>query len=198
MALSHSKHTDASRSIFNDVGHDQTNNTVVHISLSGSGHTLSLQMPTSGPTPSQGVLIQKYHSSMVISVIDIAVGLVVKIIHLLRIESSDDYRHLERELKSLCQSLILTRSAIQVYEYTPLSQSLANTVHPKVERCHMVLQASFDKIIYYQKSLNSTRISGFWRQVWWSRWDEHELVLFRMELSACQEPLNEVLMALNS
>jgi len=204
VAFSHSYHPDISRSTFNDVGRDQTyhiaHQTIhINISDSGTGQTLHrLLWPTSGPWMAQGVLIPKCHSSTVVSVVDIAVGLVVKIIHLLHIEWSDDYRHLERDLKSLCQSLILTRSAIQVYEYTPLGQSLANTVHPKVERCHMVLLETFNKIIHYRESLNSTRISGFWRQVWWNSWDENERALFRMELSACQDPLNEVLMALNS
>jgi len=192
MAFSHSYHPDVSRSTLNDVGRDQTyhiaHQTIhVNISDSGTGQTLHLLWPTSGPWMAQGVLIPKYHSSTVVSVVDIAVGLVVKIIHLLRIEWSDDYRHLERDLKSLCQSLILTRSAIQVYEYTPLCQSLANTVHPKVERCHMVLQQNHS----LSGEFNSTRISGFWRQVWWNSWDENERALFRMELSACQDPLNE-------
>jgi hypothetical protein len=62
----------------------------------------------------------------------------------------------------------------------------------------MVLLETFNKIMHYRESLNSTRISGFWLQVLWNRWDEKDLALFRMELSACQEPLNEVLMALNS
>jgi len=101
-------------------------------------------------------------------------------------------------LKSLCQSLILTRSAIQVYEYTSLGQSLANAVYPDVEQCHVVLQEMLDKIIHYRGSLHSTSISGLWRQVWWSGWDGDELASSIMELSACQESLNKFLMALNS
>ena len=203
MAFSHSNHIDASRSTFSDFGHDQINNnvrvnqTIINISLSGSGHTLHHLLGPTSALP-QGVLIPKYHSPAVVSIVDTTVSLVVNIVGLLHVESSDKYRRLEGELKSLCQSLILTRSAIQVYEYTSLGQSLANAVYPDVEQCHVVLQEMLDKIIHYRGSLHSTSISGLWRQVWWSGWDGDELASSIMELSACQESLNKFLMALNS
>jgi len=93
---------------------------------------------------------------------------------------------------------ILTRSAIQVYEYTPLGTNLANTIHPEVEQCYLVLQEMLNKIIHYRESLNSTSISGFWRQVWCSGWEGDGLASRRMELSARHESLNKFLMALSS
>ena len=206
MAFSHSNYTDASRSTFNDVGHDQTfnnnvriNHATISICLSGSGQTLQLLGPTAGPgTLLQSVPVPTYHPSAIVSAVDIAVGLIVNIVRLLLTESSDGHRHLERELKSLCQSLILTRSAIQVYEYTPLGQSLANTIHPEIGRCHAVLQETLDKIVHCRESLKSTSIGGLWFQVWWSTWDGDELASSRIKLAARQETLNEFLMALNS
>jgi len=213
MAFSHSNHADASGSTFNDVGHDQIfnvgnninnvriNHAIINISLSLSGQALhhDLPCPTTDPTPRlPESVIPKHHLSAVVSVaINIVVDLIVDVVHLLRIEFSDEYRHLERELKSLSQSLLLTRSAIQVYRYTPLGQSLANTIHPEVERCHVVLQGTLDRIIHYPQS-NSTSIGSFWRQVWCSGLDEEELASLRTELSARQESLTKFLMALTS
>jgi hypothetical protein len=207
MAFSHSQYVDASRSTFNNVGRDQTFNNNVRISHaiiniypSGSGQTLQHCLgPTSGPGVPQSVLVPMCHSSAVISTADTAVGIIVNIVHLLLMGSSDEHRRLERELKSLCQSLILTRSAIQVYEYTPLAQNLANAIHPEVERCHAVLRETLDKIVHYRESLKSTNIRRLWFKVWWmSVRDGDELALSRTKLAGHQESLNKFLMALNS
>jgi hypothetical protein len=135
---------------------------------------------------------------MVVSFADIAVGLIVDIIRLLRIESADKHRHLDRELKLLSQSLILTASAIQVYEHTSPGNSLANTVYPEVMRCHEVLKDIHDKSLHYWEGLNSTSIRDLWGLVWLSGWDWDELARSIKDLSSRREPLNRFLMALNS
>jgi hypothetical protein len=188
----------------NDVGHDQLNfnnfNIVIHnISHSppGSVHHHRLQTSGTGTIP-QDILIPKRHLSSIVSTTDFAVRLIVNIVHLLHVESADECRHWERELKALCQSLNLTRLAIQAYEYTSLGQNLAKTIFPEVERCCGVLREILDKIIHYRESLKSTKISGLWRQVLRSRWDVNELASLGMGLSDCREPLDRFLMALNS
>jgi hypothetical protein len=203
MAFSHFNNADASGSTFNNVGRDQFNNNFgivinnINIPLPSSLHHHRRLTSGTGTLP-QSVLIPKYHASSIVSVAGIAVHLIVNIINLLRIESSDECRELERELKSLCQSLNLTGLAIRAYEYTPLGQSLAKTIHPEVERCRGILQEMLDKIIHYRESLKSTSISGLWRQVWWNGWDVDELASSRMELSGHKESLNKFLMALES
>jgi hypothetical protein len=212
MAFSHSKDVHASRSTFNDVGRDQLhvfnhggvhfiNYTVVNSPSSSEQTAQDPPWPTSCPGSSlQGTVdpIPMNHSSVLMSILDTAVGLIVDIVGVLHIESVDEHRHLERELELLSQSLILTRSALQVYEHTLLGHSLAKTIYPRVTRCHAVLTDMHAKITRYQEGLHSTSIRSLWRQVWLSGWDRDELGKSRMELSACQEPLNSFLIALNS
>jgi hypothetical protein len=211
MAFSHSKDAHASRSTFNDVGRDQhvfshagvhiINYTVVNSPSISEQTAQHPPWPTSCPRTSlQGTedLIPMNHSSVLMSILDTAVGLIVDIVSVLHIESVDEHQHLERELKLLSQSLILTRSALQVYEHTLLGHSLAKTIYPEVTRCHVVLTDMHAKTTRYRESLHSTSIRGLWHQVWLSGWDRDELAKSRMELSSCQEPLNSFLVALNS
>ena len=216
MAFTHPNSVDARQSTFVDIGRDQIYQTVqINISLFGPRqpplHTLrhSSNALVTGPASPPKILgrgntanlIPVYHSSTVISTIDSAAGLVIQIVQLLighARESPDIHCDLRLELTSLCQSLLLTRTAIQEYESRPLAQSLANTICPEVVRCRTVLHELLNKVIGTQQGLNSTRICSLWRPVWWSIWDGDELVSLKIKLSDSRKSLDAVLMALNS
>jgi hypothetical protein len=191
-------------STFNYVGHDQLNNfnhviVINNISNSPTGlvHHHRQQTTNTGTLP-QDILTPKRHLSSVVSTTDFAIRLIVDIVYLLHTESSYECQQLERALKSLCQTLYLTKLAILAYECTPLGQSLTETIRPEVEQCCGVLGEILDKINHYQENLKSTRISSLWRQVWASGRSVGELQSLRTKLSSHHDALNTFLMALNS
>ena len=113
-------------------------------------------------------------------------------------DSSDLYRDLKLELKSLQEIITLTGLAIQAYEYTPLGRGLANVVDQAAEGRRVILQELFDTISGYRQGLNPMDIRYFWRQVWWSGYEVDELASLRVKLSACRNSLLQCLKALNS
>jgi hypothetical protein len=221
MAFSHSRYVDASRSNFYDIGGNynannnvQFDNRTIHINvtLSGSqafgnvlqelnaGDRLPLSISGLDTLSPKGAVVPVCYSSTAASGVDAAANLVVQLVRLLinRGASPETYRDLKRDLESLHQTLVLTRLAIQVYQYTPLGQSLARTVSPEAEKCRVMLQEVLDGTQSCRLGLDPTSISALWRQVWWRGWDGTELASLRMKLSACRESLGRFLIALNS
>jgi hypothetical protein len=143
------------------------------------------------------VSINNYASS-VASIVDICISLTVDIINLLRAERSIQSRRLEGKLNSLCTSIILTRLAVEAYEYTPIGQNLANTISPEMERCLATLREIFDKINSCWEGLRPTRIGSLWPKVWWGGFNAEELASLTRQISIYQESFNKFLAALNS
>lgn len=217
MAFHRATNTSIRESTFNDVGRDQV--TVHHapicqinISFFGSGaqtprvehhpRFYSRTLRTSADeAPSQNTALTKGHHSFDASLmVDTAVGLIVRITHLLvdHRNLSDCHRDLELELKSSQQILILAELAIQEYRGRPLAQSLACTVTPAMFQCCLVLQELFETVTGTQIDLTSTNISGLWSQVWRRRWDGDELASLRQKLSVSRKSLAGFLLALHS
>jgi tRNA(Phe) wybutosine-synthesizing methylase Tyw3 len=67
------------------------------------------------------------------------------------------------ELNLLKRILILTKRTVQVYEHTPLAQSLAKTINSEMEQCRWVLQGLLDNINNHRESLISIFIGFLWR-----------------------------------
>lgn len=110
-----------------------------------------------------------------------------------------DYNHgLQEELRPLRQTLALTGLAINAYRYTPLGQSLANSINPEVEQCCTVLQELFDSLRSCRRSMFTTYIHDLWYHVWRSGWDEDEFTSLRMKLVKIRKSLEGLLMALHS
>jgi hypothetical protein len=228
MTFNHSSNIDAREATINTVGRDQsniqTNNNIqncnVYINLGSAPeralpllHSLGIGLPNntncgpSHPTPDYQVSSQRsLHStanrlSEVLFVVDIAVGLIIRITSLLVDpgDPSNNRRDLELELKSLQQTLTLIRLAIQEYDDRPLGQSLAYTITPAVQRCSIVLSELHDKINGTGLRLLHTSIRDLWRPVWWSRWlDDGEVASLKMKLRDIRISLGGILSALNS
>ena len=213
MAFRNAKYTDISRSTFNDVGRDQINTVTqifqINISLFGSRQSppgcvhhkgsKALAGPSLAPvTLSPNALASPSHLP---ESIDITAGLIVQILNLLITPGksmTSNQRDLRLELKTLHQSIMLTRRAIQEYENRDLGQSLIHAVTPEVGRCRVVLQELFDRVNGTWKGLDSTCIRDFWLQVWWGRWDGDEMALLKDQLSDSRKLLLGFLRALNS
>jgi hypothetical protein len=151
------------------------------------------------PTSQNGEVQAQISQSNARSTSDIAPGLIIAIVQLLvDPDSSDYYRDLKVELELLQQTLTLAGLAIDAFECTPLSRSLADIVDQEAERCCIILHELLDRINAYRQGLNSTRIQYLWRQVWWNGCDVNELTSLRIKLSTCQKSLGQCLRASNS
>lgn len=214
MAFSHSGYIDARGSTFNQVGRDQTQNTITHntyiISLFGSGstpqqHPLDISHDLSQPTSGHEALSPaRLHVAATcpsdhLHAVDTAAGFIIRITILLinHEDPSDNYRDLELDLKSLHQTLTLTRLAIEEYENRPLGHSLANTIAPEVQRCIATLSELFGRVSDTENGLFHT-IGQLWRSVWWRRWTGDELAPLKTKLCHIRRSLNGFLSALNS
>jgi hypothetical protein len=187
---------DAREATINTAGRDQSNiqiinnnhNYNVYINLGSAPeralhllHTVGIGLPNNTncdplrPTPDHQVLQRSLHSTVyrlseVLFIIDTVVDLIIQITNLL-VDPGDHRRDLKLELKSLQQTLILIRLAIQEYDDRPLGQSLAYTITPEVHRCSTVLSELYDSIKGTGLRLLRTSIKDLWRSVWWSRPD---------------------------
>jgi hypothetical protein len=214
MPLHHSNNIDARGSTINNIGRDQTyNNTTVYqsttqinISLFGS-HPLSdalsrpILVPDSEPPetlPPRSLPLTTSPRPNTVTVVEIAIGLVVKITGRLIYHSDSSNNHLDLQFKSLHQTLTLAACAIKVYSDRPLGQSLANTIGAEAEHCYILLLELLGKVDDTRVGLNLTGIRGLWRPVWWCRWDGGEFALLGRKLSGIQESLEGFLMALHS
>ena len=210
MAFSNSKSTEVSRSTFNDIGRDQI---IIQFNISLFGprqpppgrvhHEESKALAWPGPSPvtlSPSAPVSPSTFPESISVLDITADLIVQIVDLLIMprQPTDNHSDLRLEMKTLHQSIILTRRAIQEYENRPLGQSLIHAVTLEVDRCRVILQDVFDTVNGTWHGLNPTSIRNFWRPVWWGRWDGDEMALLRDQLSDSRKTLHGFLMALNS
>jgi hypothetical protein len=196
---------EARGSTFNYAGRDQCNvnnfvvNVINNIPIPTPSSVHHRRQRTCGAaTLPQVIRIPMHLPSSIVSTTGFAVRLIVNIVDLLRIESSNECRQLERALTSLCQSLYLTNLAILAYECSPLGQSLMKSICPEVELCCEVLGETLDKIIHYRENLKSTKIGSLWRHVWWNSRNAGELIPLRIQLSSHHEALNMFLVALNS
>jgi hypothetical protein len=213
MAFSYAGSVDARLSHFSQAGRDCTTNNVnyynISFSLFGSRQTSPNYLPINTgddlPRPiSNSVAVSPrrapHHSSAPIITVDFALHLIVQITNLLvdHGDSSNNHRDLLLQMKSLHQTLTMTRLAFQVYDGRPLGQSLTNTITPGVERCVAVLQELLGSVIDTCQGLNLTSIYYLWRPVWRSQWDGDELVALRTKLTACRQLFEEFLVALHS
>ena len=195
---------EASHSTFNNVGGDQLQTFEFLISHAAVVNIFQGHRDTGRQNQNSQLRISQEgfttnHLSTVVSEVDNAFGLLIDIIRLLRRESLDDTRYLERQLKSLSQTISFTRFALEAYEFTPLGRSLAKAVHPNVRRCNGLLQEITKDIIRCRENLRETSIFSLWGRVWWSSLDIGEWnPLWRSQVSACHRSLQEFLMALNS
>jgi len=127
--------------------------------------------------------------------------LIIKIVRALA-DSNDSHKFSDItptvELQSLNASLISIRLAVGRYENTPISQSLAQMIHPEVSRCCFQPRRIYDQIERYQRSLIPTHIHGLWRTVYGSRWDVAEYKLFKEKVSACRNALQVFLRGFDS
>lgn len=208
MVFDHARNTNANGGTFNDVHGDH----IVNVNNSTSICFLSIKQrsprcspcnptrPICGPkslSQLQKLPIKSHQSSEANSTMDKALGFITRIETLI----FDGHRcsnGLKSELKSLCQSLMLTKNAIRVYDGRPLGQSLAYTVTLEVERCCTTLQKLLVNVRSTLQGLNPTRISRFWSLVWWSRWNDDDMVTLRMDLSCTRNLLDGFLLALHS
>jgi hypothetical protein len=213
--FSHASHTDASRSHFSNVGHDQHNvgrdqhnagrdqlvQTInLNIPDAASQETVQYVLRNISHPPQQlsssssTLIITSHHNR---SACDVASNLIVEIKRLLidLMKFSVDYRYLQDLLNTLHQTLFLTGLAIQAYEDTPLGLNLGVAVTPEVEQCQAILQYMLDSINRYRQILYSTPIRDLWPSVMWSGSKVLELV---WKLSAHQRALGQFLVALNS
>lgn len=214
MAFTNSRYTDASQSIFNDIGHDHNinttiNNPTIHITITNSApeqifsclRQLGDVIP-SASTPQAGTSSQKRdiaptcHSTA--ASCDIATRLIIRLMQTLMHPEFSDYHDLKPVLKLLQKTLILVRLAVYTFEFTPLGRSLADVAEKELEQCRMILQELLYKINSYQYGLGSTRIWHMWPQVLWRGCDMEELASMRAKLLAHQESLDECLNALDS
>lgn len=131
---------------------------------------------------------------------DNASGLIVSIVHLLvnRTESLDTYRDLKRSLVLLNHTILMTRLALQTFEYTPLGLNLARTIKPAILDCRIDLQELFDRLEHCREGLNATGIRHLWSRVLWSGLPEKELSFLKDKLGLHQVMLREFLATLNS
>jgi hypothetical protein len=204
--FSHASNTDASRSDFSNVGHDQHNvgrdqliQTInLNIPDTASQETVQYVLRNISHPPQQlsssTLIITSHHNR---SACDVASNLIVEIKRLLidLMKFSVDYRYLQDLLNTLHQTLFLTGLAIQAYEGTPLGLNLAVAVTPEVEQCQAILQYMLDSINRYRQILYSTPIRDLGPSVMWSGSKVLELV---WKLSAHQRALGQFLVALNS
>jgi hypothetical protein len=170
-------YVDASRSTFNDIGPDQIVNYYAYFicgpqptpgpRLLSSFHeacNAADNLPQSTPVPETfsqpNEVVSTYHPSEAVYLVDITTDLINNIVQLLTNdrESTDIYQDLRLELELLHSALFWTGTAIQVFEHTPLHQSLANIINAEVGHCFAVLQEAFEKINRYKQGLLPTLI----------------------------------------
>jgi hypothetical protein len=210
---------DAREATINTAGRDQSNiqiidnnhNYNIYINLGSAPertlhllHTVGIGLPNNTncgplrPTPDHQVLQRSLHStanrlSEVLFIIDIVIDLIIRITNLLVDpgDPSNNCRDLKLELKSLQQTLILIRFAIQEYDDRPLGQSLAYTITPEVQRCSTVLSELYDLIKGTGLRLLHTSIKDLR-----SRWPD--VASLKMKLRDIRISLGGILSALNS
>jgi hypothetical protein len=222
MTFDHSSNIDAREATINTAGRDQSNiqinNYHVYINLDSAPeralhllHSVGIGLPNDTncrplrPAPDYQVSQRSLHSivnrlSEVLFIIDLAVDLIVRITNLLvdPEDPSNNRRDLKLELKSLQQTLILIRLAIQEYDDRPLGQSLAYTITPEVQRCTTVLSELYDLIKGTGLRLLHTSIKDLWRPVWWSKWLDSDVASLKMKLRDIRISLGGILSALHS
>ena len=221
MSFVHSSKIDARGATINTAGRDQSNihiiiNNVYNLNSAPERtphllHSVGIGLPNNtncGPLrsiPDYRVSQRSLYStanrlSEVLFIIDIAVDLIIRITNLLVDpgDPSNNRGDLKLELKSVHQTLILIRPAIQEYDDRPLGQSLAHAITPEVERCSTVLSELYYLINGTGLGLLYTIIKDLWRSVWWSRWLDSDVASLKIKLRDIRISLNVILFALNS
>jgi hypothetical protein len=203
--------TDASNSIFNDVGHNQTNirgyNVYVNLVSAPKRDPAVLRHPGVGPplqdphseTSSREIVLRPTFRSTDCSARDIAARLIVEIVQsLMASNASDQFYDLKEELNTLQQTLDLTGLAIEAHQCTPLGRILANSIGKETEQCIGVLRELLSAIRAYQRDRKSTLMNFSWSRVSGSGCESGERRIWRQKLSTCQRSLGECLQVLDS
>ena len=124
-------------------------------------------------------------------------GLIVSVVHLLT-NRPNSYGDLKLCLMLLNRSMIMSRLALQIFEYTPLAPNLVRTIKPAILDCRVVLQELLDKLEASREGSSTTGIRHLWGRVLWGGFDNQELCLIKGRLGMHQAALMEFLAALNS
>jgi hypothetical protein len=181
--------------IFNHVGHDQTN---IH-NYYFCGGRLATKKLTSNErndvfpftffdvgAPDKSKTIMKYSPLLWRPPFDnlpITIKLIDKLYDILDPSDAHAISELNAELKELRRALKSVWDAVQHYKNSPLFQSLNLTINPWLMRCHFRLFHLYSNAIHYYHSLEMTRISEFWHEVFsWGC----ELISMKNELLVCR------------
>lgn len=151
---------------------------------------------TAGPLPAP---TQSSHQQAMLAA-DVASSLIISIVRLLvnRTESLDAYRSMKKFLMLLNHAILMTRYALQTFEYTPSGCNLASTIEPTIIGCRDHLQELLDMVHDYREGLSFTSVRDLWSRVLWSGSVVQELSLIQEKLSMNQAAFAEFLAALNS
>ena len=199
-------HVDASNSIFNDVGHNQTNiisgyNVYVNL-VSATNRRPGVGPPLQGlhsEMSSREIVLRPTFRSTDCSVRHIAARLIVEIVQsLMASNTSDQFHDLKEELGALQQTLDLTALAIDAHQCTPLGRILANSIGKETEQCIGVLRELLSTIRAYRRGLRSTPIIFPWSRASGSGCESGERRIWQQKLTASQKSLGECLQVLDS
>lgn len=211
MASAPPTNIDARGNIITNIGRDQNYNTsntfniaihtgsISRASLQQIIQTVASASNVAAPSSRLRVQIQSTHQQAMVAADD-ASGLIVAIVHLLvnRAETSDAYRDLKRFLGLFNHTILMTRLALQTFEYTPLGPNLANAIKPEILGSLENLRYLFDKLDDYRERLNLSSVRDLWSRVLWSGSEFQELYSIRDKLYQHQVALREFLAAVNS
>lgn len=206
---------DARGGTFTSLGRDQNFNyhidsrshhapTTINIAINaGSASVSSLQhLAQTIAIASSGSPVETTKSSHQQAMIaaDHGSGLIVSIVKLLvnRTESSDAYRGLKQYLELLNHTILMTRLALQTFEYTPLGCHLAITIKSTVIGCQNDLQELSDKLFEYRDVLSLTGIRDLWGHILPGGAEGNELAPIKTKLLMHQSVLEDFLASLNS
>jgi hypothetical protein len=115
-----------------------------------------------------------------------------------RRDASINHRDLQGQLKSLQQTLIMIRLAVNEYQNGPLGPCLINVISPEMARCCIGLQELLLRVNDTCIGLKFTKIGSFWRPVWRERWEGDEMISLRRHLYRSSKLFGGLLMALHS
>lgn len=210
MTSSQPTNVDARGSTINNVGRDQnycTINIAIHANSTSEiplQHIIQNVAGAANATASASnggfqIQMQNFHQQAMIVAED-ASGLIVSIVQLLvnRTDSSDTYRDTKQFLELLNHTILMSRLALQTFEYTSLGRNLAKAILPTIAGCRTDLQELLHLLDNYREGLSYTSVRELWSRVLWSGSDIQEILIIKQKLSTHQISLREFLAALNS
>lgn len=200
MASSQSTYVDARGSTTNNIGRDQ--NYTINIAIAPrSVLDVPLHHIIQNVAGGFQIQTQNFHQQA-ITAADDASGLIISIVQLLvnRTDSSSDtsYRDVKQFLELLNHTILMTRLALQTFEYTYLGRNLAKTIGPTIVDCLTKLQELLGVFNKYREGLGYTSVRDMWSRVIWSGSGIQEILLIKQQLLMHQTSLREFLAAINS